>query len=63
MPGRVVKVLVSKGDAVEAGQGLLVLEAMKMENEVKARAAGTVAEVHVAPGAAVEGSAKLVTLA
>ncbi len=63
MPGRVVKVLVAKGDIVEAGQGLLVLEAMKMENEVKARVAGTVADVHVAPGTAVEGSAKLVTLA
>lgn len=63
MPGRVVKVLVAKGDAVEAGQGLLVLEAMKMENEVKARVAGTVADVHVAAGATVEGSAKLVTLA
>jgi biotin carboxyl carrier protein len=63
MPGRVVKVLVAKGDAVEVGQGLLVLEAMKMENEVRARVAGTVAEVHVAPGSTVEGSAKLVTLA
>jgi biotin carboxyl carrier protein len=63
MPGRVVKVLVAKGDVVEAGQGLMVLEAMKMENEVRARVAGTVAEVHVAPGTAVEGSAKLVTLA
>ena len=63
MPGRVVKVLVAKGDAVEVGQGLLVLEAMKMENEVRARIAGTVAEVHVAPGATVEGNAKLVTLA
>jgi biotin carboxyl carrier protein len=63
MPGRVVKVLVTRGDAVEAGQGLLVLEAMKMENEVRARTAGTVAEVHVSPGATVEGNAKLVTLA
>jgi biotin carboxyl carrier protein len=63
MPGRVVKILVAKGDVVEVGQGLLVLEAMKMENEVKARVAGTVAEVHVVTGAAVEGSAKLVTLA
>jgi biotin carboxyl carrier protein len=62
MPGRVVKVLVSKGDVVEVGQGLLVLEAMKMENEVRARAAGMVAEVHVATGATVEGGAKLVTL-
>ena len=63
MPGRVVKVLVAKGDAVEVGQGLLVLEAMKMENEVKAKVAGTVADVHVTAGATVEGNAKLVTLA
>ena len=63
MPGRVVKVLVAKGDSVEVGRGLVVLEAMKMENEVRAKVAGTVAEVHVAPGTAVEGSAKLVTLA
>ena len=63
MPGRVVKVLVQKGDKVQPGQGLLVLEAMKMENEVKAKAAGTVAEVHVATGSAVEGNAKLITLA
>jgi biotin carboxyl carrier protein len=62
MPGRVVKVLVAKGDAVQAGSGLVVLEAMKMENEVKAKSAGTVLEVHVKPGAAVEGNAKLVTL-
>ena len=63
MPGRVVKVLVAKGDPVEIGQGLLVLEAMKMENEVRAKVAGTVADVHVTAGAAVEGNAKLVTLA
>jgi biotin carboxyl carrier protein len=63
MPGRVVKVLVAKGDAVAVGQGLLVLEAMKMENEVKAKVAGTVADVHVTAGTAVEGNAKLVTLA
>lgn len=63
MPGRVVKVLVAKGDSVAVGQGLLVLEAMKMENEVRARSAGTVAEVHVAAGATVEGGARLLTLA
>jgi biotin carboxyl carrier protein len=62
MPGRVVKLLVGKGDAVEVGQALVVLEAMKMENEVRARVAGTVAEVYVASGTAVEGNAKLVTL-
>jgi len=63
MPGRVIKVLVAKGDSVSAGQGLVVLEAMKMENEVRTRAAGKIAEVHVSAGAAVEGNAKLVTLA
>jgi biotin carboxyl carrier protein len=63
MPGRVVKVLVAKGDSVGVGQGLLVLEAMKMENEVRARIAGTVADVHVAAGATVEGGARLLTLA
>jgi biotin carboxyl carrier protein len=63
MPGRVVKVLVIEGDRVKPGQGLVVLEAMKMENEVRARAAGTVAIVHVAVGATVEGNAKLVTMA
>jgi biotin carboxyl carrier protein len=62
MPGRVVKVLVAKGDVVEVGRGLVVLEAMKMENEVRAKVAGTVVEVHVAAGATVEGNAKLVTL-
>jgi biotin carboxyl carrier protein len=63
MPGRIVKLLVKPGDEVEAGRPLLVVEAMKMENEIKARAAGTVADVHVAVGDAVEGNAKLVTMA
>jgi glutaconyl-CoA/methylmalonyl-CoA decarboxylase subunit gamma len=62
MPGRVVRVLVSKGDAVRAGQGLVVLEAMKMENEVRARASGTIAQVHVDPGTTVDRNAVLVTL-
>lgn len=53
MPGLVVAVLVEPGQEVEAGAGLVVLEAMKMENELKAAAAGTVADVHVAPGSAV----------
>jgi biotin carboxyl carrier protein len=62
MPGRVVKLLVEKGQAVQAGQALLVIEAMKMENEVRAKAACIVVEIHVAPGTAVEGNAKLLTL-
>ncbi|HQY62071.1 MAG: biotin/lipoyl-binding protein [Myxococcales bacterium] len=63
MPGRVVRVLAKPGDAVIAGQPLLVLEAMKMENEVKARADGTVLTVHVTEGATVESNARLLTLA
>ena len=63
MPGRVVKVLVVEGEAVRQGQGLVVLEAMKMENELRARSAATVKKVHVSEGAAVEGNALLVTLA
>ena len=53
MPGLVLRVLVSPGDAVEAGQGVAVLEAMKMENELTAPASGTVAAVHVVAGDAV----------
>jgi biotin carboxyl carrier protein len=62
MPGRVVKLCVAVGDEVAVGQPLVVVEAMKMENELKAKAAGRVAEIHVAAGTAVEGNAKLVTL-
>lgn len=50
MPGKVVRILVAAGDDVEAGQGLLVLEAMKMENELSASGPGTVKSIHVAEG-------------
>jgi biotin carboxyl carrier protein len=63
MPGRIVKLLVAPGDEVEAGRPLLVMEAMKMENEIKAKAAGKVGEIHVKAGEAVEGNAKLLTMA
>lgn len=63
MPGRVVRLLVSAKDAVEAGQTLCVIEAMKMENEVKAKSACTVAELHVKEGSTVEANGKLFTLA
>ncbi len=53
MQGTIVKVLVAVGDAVEVGQTVTVLEAMKMENNIAAEAAGTVTEVKVAPGDAV----------
>lgn len=54
MPGLVVRVQVRPGDSVAAGAGLVVLEAMKMENELKAASAGTIKAVRVAPGQAVE---------
>jgi len=63
MPGRVVKIMVAEGDEVVAGQGLIIVEAMKMENELKAKAAGTVATVHVKALDTVENGAKLITLA
>ena len=62
MPGRVVKVLVAAGDAVAARQGLVVVEAMKMENELRAPRAGTVAEVRVREGAPVEANVVLVVI-
>lgn len=62
MPGLVVRVLVGEGDAVQAGQGLVVVEAMKMENELRAMVSARVKSVRVAPGVAVEKGALLVEL-
>ncbi|MCU0695575.1 MAG: biotin/lipoyl-binding protein [Myxococcaceae bacterium] len=62
MPGKVVKVFVKPGDAVTEGQGLVVVEAMKMENELKSPKAGTVVEVFAKEGSAVENGAKLVVV-
>jgi biotin carboxyl carrier protein len=53
MPGKVVRVLVEAGQAVEAGQGVVVVEAMKMQNELKSPKAGAVAELRAEPGATV----------
>jgi biotin carboxyl carrier protein len=53
MPGKVVRLLVAEGDTVEAGQGLVVVEAMKMQNEMKSPKAGRVVEVRVKPEATV----------
>jgi biotin carboxyl carrier protein len=50
MPGKIVRVLVSAGDAVRAGQGLLVVEAMKMQNEIRAPKSGTIDRVRVVEG-------------
>lgn len=59
MPGRVVDVLVEEGAEVQAGQGVVVLEAMKMENEIQADSAGTVRKIFVEAGQAVEGGDSL----
>ena len=50
MPGKVVRVLVQEGDTVEAGQGLLVVEAMKMQNEIRSPKSGTIERLHVKEG-------------
>jgi biotin carboxyl carrier protein len=63
MPGRVVRVLVTEGLDVEAGEGLVVIEAMKMENELKAPRKGRVSEVAVQEGQAVDAGALLVVVA
>jgi len=62
MPGAVVRVLVSTGDVVEAGQPLLVLEAMKMEHTIRSPEAGTVARINVAEGEQVQIGAVLAEL-
>ena len=62
MPGKVVKVLVRVGDQVKAGQGLIVVEAMKMENELRAPRDGRVKEVPVREGQAVEAGQPLAVL-
>ena len=53
MPGKIVRVLVQAGDKVEAGAGIIVVEAMKMQNEMKAPKAGTVVSINADEGATV----------
>jgi len=60
MPGKIIAVLAAVGDAVEKGQGLVIVEAMKMENEVRSPISGEVKEIKVKPGDTVEGGALLV---
>ncbi|MFY9821394.1 MAG: biotin/lipoyl-containing protein, partial [Thermoanaerobaculia bacterium] len=62
MPGRVVALLAAEGEEVAAGQGVLVLEAMKMENEIRAEHGGTVTRIHVQPGQAVDNGTPLFEL-
>ena len=62
MPGRIVKVLVNVGDRVAVRQGVAVVEAMKMENEVRSPRSGTVKEIRVTQGALVEARAVLMVV-
>jgi biotin carboxyl carrier protein len=62
MPGKVTAVLVAEGDKVEKGQGLVIVEAMKMENEVRSPIAGEVKEINVKEGDTVEGGASLLVV-
>jgi len=62
MPGNIWKVLVKEGEQVKEGQVLVILEAMKMENEIMAPADGVVATLHVSEGASVNGGDILVSL-
>jgi acetyl/propionyl-CoA carboxylase alpha subunit len=62
MPGAVVAIRVQVGDTVVPGQSVLVLEAMKMQNELASHSGGIVTEIHVAEKAAVSAGAKLITL-
>jgi biotin carboxyl carrier protein len=63
MPGRILRVLVAAGELVEPGRAVVVIEAMKMENELKVTRAGTVREVLVSEGASVEAGRLLVVVA
>lgn len=63
MPGNIIDIKVSNGAAVKAGDVLIVLEAMKMENDIVAPQDGTVASINVSKGDSVESGAVLVTLA
>jgi len=62
MPGMIVRVNVAEGDVIHAGQGLVVMEAMKMENELRATSGGAVRRVLVTPGTAVEKGALLLEM-
>ena len=63
MPGIVREILVESGATVQPGQALLILEAMKMQNEIRTDRAGTVSSIHVAAGDTVDKGAKLIEMA
>ena len=62
MPGKVVRILVEVGDSVSSGQGVVVVEAMKMQNELKSPRSGRIVHIGVAPHATVDAGTVLVTI-
>ena len=62
MPGKILSIEKNVGDAVEAGATIMILEAMKMENEIVAPQAGTIASMNVTVGQAVEAGEVLATM-
>ncbi|MCB2204249.1 biotin/lipoyl-binding protein [bacterium] len=62
MPGKITRILVTEGELIEAGQGLILLEAMKMENEIKAPTAGIVKAIRIQEADAVEKNAILIEI-
>ena len=62
MPGKIVRLLVTEGDLVEAGQGIVVMEAMKMQNELKAQRAGVVTAIPIAEGGTVSAGEVLASI-
>jgi biotin carboxyl carrier protein len=62
MPGKVVKILVAEGDRVEKGQGLVIVEAMKMENEIRSASAGVVKKINFNEGDLVDAAVPIIEL-
>jgi biotin carboxyl carrier protein len=62
MPGKVIRVLVSAGDTVEANQGLVVVEAMKMQNEIRAPKSGKIEHIFIRGGQAIAAGEALITI-
>ncbi len=62
MPGKILEILVEKGEDIERGQAVIILEAMKMENEIKTADSGTISEVFVETGDSVEKNQPLIEI-